>query len=71
MPLKAFYWLTNVALVSLLNMNQNVLAEIIEKLAKGEHIKPETEAENRAFRLLMTWIMSQEKCMVQQLVKNI
>ena len=36
----------------LLNLDQNVLAEIIEKMQKGEHIKPATESEKACFQVL-------------------
>jgi len=36
----------------LLNLDQNVLAEIIEKMQKGEHIKPVTESEKACFQVL-------------------
>jgi len=36
----------------LLNVDQNVLANLTEKLAKGEHIKPETEAEKSCFQVI-------------------
>jgi Helitron helicase-like domain at N-terminus/PIF1-like helicase len=36
----------------LLNMDQNVLADITEKLSKGEYIKPATEAEKSCFQVI-------------------
>src|SRR6202522_3617016 len=33
----------------LLNIDHNVLANLTEKLAKGQHIKPETEEEKSCF----------------------
>ena len=36
----------------LLNVDQNVLADITEKLAKGAYIKPETEAEKACFQVI-------------------
>ena len=36
----------------LLNLDQNVLAEIIEKMQKGKHIKPVTESEKACFQVL-------------------
>jgi hypothetical protein len=36
----------------LLNVDQNVLANLTEKLAKGEYIKPETEAEISCFQVI-------------------
>ena len=36
----------------LLNVDQNVLADLTEKLAKGEYIKPVTEAEKSCFQVI-------------------
>ncbi len=36
----------------LMNLDQNVLAEIIEKMQNGEHIKPVTESEKACFQVL-------------------
>ena len=36
----------------LLNMDQNVLTDLTERLAKGEYIKPETDAEKSCFRVI-------------------
>ena len=36
----------------LLNIDQNVLANLTEKLAKGQQIKPETEAEKSYFHVI-------------------
>ena len=54
----------------LLNVDQNVLANLTEKLANGQYIKPETEAETNASKLFMIWTMLQVKCMAQQLAKK-
>ena len=36
----------------LLNIDHSVLADIVEKMAQGEHIKPETEAEKACFQVI-------------------
>jgi len=36
----------------LLNLDQDVLAEIIGKMQKGEHVKPVTESEKTCFQVL-------------------
>ena len=36
----------------LLKVDQNVLADLTERLAKGEHIKPVTEAEKSCFQVI-------------------
>ena len=36
----------------LLNVDQNVLTDLTEKLAKGEYIKPTTEAEKSCFQVI-------------------
>ncbi|KIM35723.1 hypothetical protein M413DRAFT_53568, partial [Hebeloma cylindrosporum] len=36
----------------LLNLNQSVLESMIEKMAQGEHIKPESDAEKACFQVI-------------------
>jgi hypothetical protein len=36
----------------LLNLDQSVLTSIVEKMAQGEHIKPETDAEKACFQVI-------------------
>jgi len=36
----------------LLNLDQSVLTTIIEKMAQGEHIKPESDAEKACFQII-------------------
>src|ERR1700678_4030708 len=54
-PHKAFFWhqcrFGDIA-DRLLNVDQKVLADLTEKLAKGEYIKPATEAEKSCFQVI-------------------